>query len=143
MTFSDACVGLVKQFEGCRLEAYADLGGVETIGYGHTGFVVVGQTITQEQAEVLLRQDLGRAAAATSFVTGEIPQHQFDAIVSLVYNVGSVALHSTLIRKLKAGDILGAADEFCRWNHVGKEVVLGLTLRREAERELFLSPQVT
>jgi lysozyme len=70
----------------------------------------------------------------------ELSQNQIDAIASFVYNVGTGAFNkSTLLKKLNAEDFDSAANEFLRWNKVDGKVVKGLTRRREAEKELFLT----
>ncbi|MNF24057.1 Lysozyme RrrD [compost metagenome] len=131
----------IKTAEGLRLTAYKDGGGVWTIGYGHTGADVrEGLTIPLSEAERLLTRDL---RVAENHVNGavkvKLTQNQFDALVSFVYNVGGEAFRSsTMLKKLNAGDYLGAADQFPRWNKDNGKVVDGLTNRRREERELFL-----
>ena len=136
-------IDLIKQFEGLRLTAYQDMVGVWTIGYGHTGpDVKPGLTITQQQAEQLLINDLVQfERRVNDLVTVQINQNQFDALVSFSYNLGVGALQkSTLLRLLNAGSYKPAADEFPRWNRAGGNVAAGLTRRRYAERQLFLTP---
>lgn len=130
---------LTEQFEGCRLTAYQDQVGVWTIGYGHTGFDVhEGMTITQAQAEAYLRADIEAAAAVNRLVTIAITQDAFESLVDFTFNLGVGALmHSTLLRKLNAGDFAGAAAEFEKWDHAGGQVVAGLLRRRLAEEALF------
>ena len=70
----------------------------------------------------------------------KVTQSQFDAMVSLAYNIGAGAfLKSTLLKKVNAGDFAGAGEQFLRWNKAGGKEVLGLTKRREREKQLFLS----
>src|ERR1700678_977661 len=124
--YSDAGLTLTKNFEGCRLSAYADQGGVWTIGYGHTGpGVHAGLTITQDQADIFLQSDMARAVACVNkLVTGPIVQCHFDALVDFAFNLGCACLAtSTLLRAVNAGDFAGAASEFLRWDHVGGTVV--------------------
>ena len=129
MQISNNGIALIKRFEGCRLTAYPDPGtGGDpwTIGYGWTGKVdgkpiKPGMKIDDATADRLLR-------------TGVV---SFD---QAAYNIGTRALStSTLMKKLNAGDVKGAADEFLRWNRSGGKVMAGLTNRRKAEREVFLS----
>lgn len=136
-----AGLDLIKSFEGLRLNAYQDAVGVWTIGYGHTRTAAPGQRITLGQATALLRDDVATfERAVTRAVRVPITENQFAALVSFAYNVGSGALNSsTLLRRLNAGDVSGAADEFLRWNRAGGRVLAGLTRRRVAERALFLS----
>lgn len=145
MQTSDKGIALIKQFEGCKLTAYQDSVGVWTIGYGWTQLVDgkpirAGMTINQETAERLLKAGLVSYESDVSrLVKVGLTQGQFDALVSFTYNLGARSLStSTLLRKLNAGDYPGAADEFLRWNKAGGKVLNGLTLRREAERALFL-----
>lgn len=140
MRTSQKGIDLIKKFEGCRLEAYKCPAGIWTIGYGHTKGVKDGMIITQEQAEEFLREDL-RIFEQTveSCVKVPLSQNQFDALVSFCYNCGSGALRtSTLLRLLNEGKYSEAGEQFLRWNKAGGKVLVGLTRRREEERELFL-----
>lgn len=135
----------IRGHEGLRLVAYLDSVGVWTIGYGDTGpDVVKGLTITKVQAEERLRKRLREFEGYINrAVKVKLTQNQFDALVSLVYNIGPTNFNaSTLLRKLNASDYVGAADQFLVWNKGrvdGKLVVInGLTNRRHEERELFL-----
>lgn len=149
MQTSHEGIALIKGFEGCRLTAYPDpgTGGAPwTIGYGWTHPidgkpVKPGMTIDQETADRLLKTGLvSYENDVLKLVRVKLTKGQFDALVSFAYNAGSRALStSTLLKKLNAGDIKGAADEFLRWNKAGGKVLNGLTRRREAERALFLS----
>lgn len=141
MRTSKQGIDLIKGFEGCRLTAYLDSGGVPTIGYGHTTHVELDDVISQTDAEEYLRQDLQTAELCVERqVYYGLAPHQFDALVSLVYNIGIGAfMKSTLLKKLDAQDILGAADEFLRWNKVKGKVNKGLVNRRAKERKVFLT----
>lgn len=139
-------VNAIKEHEGLRLKAYKDSVGVWTIGYGDTGpDVVEGLVITKEQAENRLRKRLREFEGyVLKYVRVGLNQNQFDALVSLVYNIGPTNFSSsTLLKKLNAGDYQGAADQFLVWNKGrvnGKLVVIkGLSNRRTAERQLFMS----
>ena len=141
---SQNCYDLIKNFEGCELEAYPDpaTGGEPiTIGYGHTGGVKLGEVITQEQADEYLISDVKRFAdAVNQMVTVPITQGEFDALCSFAFNLGIGNLrNSTLLRKLNSGNKDSAANQFLVWNMAGGRVMAGLTRRREAERTLFLS----
>lgn len=144
MTPSDACLNLIKRFEGCRLAAYPDPGtGGEpwTVGFGHTGPEVhKGLQITQEQAEAYLRKDVSRFAEGVDRLVGDTPvtQAQFDAMCSLAYNIGLGNFgKSTVLRKLKEGDAIGAASGFMLWTRAGGKELPGLVTRRAAEQALF------
>lgn len=133
---------LEEEFEGCRLTAYPDPGsGGEpwTIGYGHTGGVVAGQTCTLEQAKSWLIEDMQKAVTAVEgIVTVPLSDAEESALVDFVFNLGGGNLsHSTLLRKLNAGDFAGAEAEFGKWNHASGRVLAGLTRRRAAEAAMF------
>lgn len=138
-----AGMALIKDSEGCSLEAYKDPVGVWTIGYGHTGSdVAPGLIISQGRADQLLQEDLAKFEAGVSdLVKVPISDNQFAALVSFAYNLGLAALaDSTLLRKLNAGDYQGAAEEFPRWVNAGGQRLPGLVTRRERERRLFAPP---
>ena len=143
-------VNLVKEFEGFSAQAYLDTNGLPVLGYGQTKIngrtVRMGQYITQAQADIALQQELDRLQnVVLSHVKVDLNPHQLSALTSLVYNAGiRIVTNSTLIRKLNAGDYAGAAQEFPRWNKAnqgGRLVAFpGLTRRRIAEQQLFLTP---
>ena len=133
---------LIKRFEGCELESYKCPAGVLTIGYGHTGEDVhANMVIDRAKAESLLCQDLEHfEKEVSSFVSVDLNKNQYSALVSFCYNVGQGGFGiSTLLKKLNRGDYEGAASEFKRWNVAGGVVLRGLSIRRAAERKLFLS----
>ena len=144
---SPAAYALIKEFEGLRLHAYQDSAGVWTIGWGHTGDVKRGQSITIHQAEALLALDIGIAAAAVNrHVEAPLSQNMFDALVSFTFNLGEGRLaQSTLLKKLNLRDYHAAAAEFPKWvkgKHKGKKVTLpGLVKRRAAERAMFVNQE--
>ena len=147
MKTSETGVALIKRFEGLELQAYQDIAGIWTIGYGHTGpDVKPGQKISEREAEELLRRDLKpREEAVSRLVSVGLNQNEFDALVSFIYNVGIEAFRkSTARRRLNAGDRVGAAEALTWFNKatVGGvlRAVTGLTRRRAAERALFLEP---
>lgn len=142
-TISDDGIGLIKQFEGLRLQAYKDSVGVWTIGYGSTRHVKEGDQITLDQADERLRQDLESAenCIRNATHTVRLTQHQFDALTSFVFNVGCTAfLNSTLLRLIRIGDFEAAARQFDHWTRAGTEHPLGLIKRRAAESDWFLTP---
>jgi len=144
MKTSQKGIDLIKQFEGVSLKAYPDPGtGGEpwTIGYGHTGGVKKGDAITQSQAEDLLRKDLIKFETGVSnALKVETTQYQFDAMVSLAYNIGlGNFTKSTLLRKHNAKCWQCAAAQFGVWRNAGGKVMNGLIRRRAAERELYCS----
>ena len=144
---NEAGIRLIKEFEGCKLKAYLDTLAdppVWTVGWGDTGpHVREGTVITQEEAdERLLRRANGEFAQGVLDLCVEEPnENQLAALTSFAYNLGLGALKkSTLLRKHNAGDFIGAANEFKRWNKSGGKVVAGLTRRRSAESALYLTP---
>lgn len=138
-------VNHLKKWEGLELKAYPDVVGVWTIGYGHTKTVKPRMVITEKEAERLLREDLDWAEkAVANAVKVPITQPQFDAMVSLCFNIGAGAFSkSTLVRKLNAGDYEGAAQQFRVWvkgtdpNTKQKVTIKGLVNRRADEEALF------
>lgn len=136
---------MIESFEGLRLTAYRDVRGIPTIGYGHTGpSVVPGMTITQDQADAFMAADLDFAEQVVNQdVKAALTQNQFDALVSLVYNIGGANFYvSTVLRKLNQGtpDYVGAAEAFLLWCKTNGEVNPGLLNRRNVEMKLFLTP---
>jgi lysozyme len=134
----------IKGFEALRLKAYPDpgTGGKPwTIGWGHTKGVKQGDRITQDQAEQFFSDDLAvYELTVNSAIKRPMTQNQFDAMVSLAFNIGGPEFAgSTLVKKFNAGDVLGAADQFPRWKFGKGKVMPGLVRRRAAERETFLS----
>lgn len=146
VAISAAGVMFIGDREGKRNEPYRDVAGVWTVCYGSTGAHVLREgTRTDEECVSLLNEDLDRFEAAVNRCT-PVPktQPQFDALVSISYNIGETAYcNSTLARKFNNGDVYGAADQFRVWNKARINGVLvtvnGLSRRREAERTLFLS----
>jgi len=141
MNISQACVDLVKQFEGCKLDSYQDVVGVWTIGYGHIEGVTEGQTISQQEADLMLMSDLhDKAEKVDRLVTAGVTQNQFDALVSFAYNLGIGNLESsTLLKMINAGTADAAGDQFLRWDKAGGVEIAGLLRRRQAEMELYNS----
>lgn len=153
-TISPAGEQLVKSYEKCgraagagRFVAYPDpaTGGKPwTIGWGSTGpDVVPGLVWTQAQCDARFERDAQHMAAAVAELLQGAPtsQHQFDALVSLVYNVGVANLAaSTLLKRHRAGQFANAQAEFIKWDHADKVEVLGLKRRRTAEAMLYAAP---
>lgn len=130
---------VVGYFEGRQLIGYVDPVGIPTVCYGHTATAAVGQPKTEAECEALLQADLGIALAAVDRHLPELPPATRAALGSFVFNVGTGAFQSsTLLRKAKAGDLVGACNELSRWVYAGGRVLNGLVRRREAERDLCL-----
>lgn len=145
MRTSKVGIDLISGYEKTLLEAYDDGVGVWTIGTGTTVYpngkkVKKGDTCTLAQAKTYFAHDLKRfESSVNNLVKVPLSQNQFDALVSLVYNIGETAFaDSTLLKKLNAKDYQGAADQFPLWNKGGGKVLKGLVRRRGDERALFL-----
>jgi len=147
MKLTQRAIDLVKEFEGMRLKAYLDPVGIVTIGYGYTnraGFgpgVKMGDVWTEEKADVMLVQGLNLFGDKIKpHIKAPITANQFGAFVSLAYNIGWQSfIKSTALKRFNAGDTNGAAEAMMWWNKAGGEVLRGLTRRRQAEVDLFLS----
>lgn len=135
---------LVQRFESCRLQAYPDPatgGDPWTIGWGSTGDDVTPGTLwTQQECDDRLLAGLRRCGEQIdALVRVHLEPHEMAALASFVYNVGIGNFRgSTLLRLLNAGDRKGAANQFLRWNRAAGRVLRGLTIRRAAERALFV-----
>lgn len=163
---NDATVNLIKQFEGVcdgdpttvNLDPYLDPVGIWTIGWGHAitsgnDFVrgpanralaasLYPGGISMEQAVTLLRADLmDTGKDVLGAVTADLNDNQYGALVSFTFNLGIGNLRkSTLLRLVNGNDFEDASEEFEKWNRAGGQVMAGLTRRRDAERDLFLTP---
>lgn len=145
MRISSNGVVRLKGEEGEELTGYLDSRGIPTVGVGHTGSVdgkpvVKGMKISQNKSTELLLQDIKWVEVAiTSQVKSPLTQNQFDALCSLVFNIGGPAFAgSTVLRLLNAKNYAGAADAFLMWKKAGKDPEI-LLPRRRRERALFLS----
>jgi lysozyme len=139
---ANSTLQLIKRFEGFSSIRYRDARGF-SIGYGH--FIQPGESFpasfSEPEAYDLLRADTQRfSETIKNAVTVTLTQNQFDALVSLAYNIGATAFrNSTLVRKLNAGDYAGAAEQFAVWRISEGAVNPVLVARRATEREIFLS----
>ena len=142
MNVSESVKKKIKEWEGLRLKAYKCPAGVLTIGYGHTGAdVIPGKIITQAQADELFESDIMKFERQVAAVVGptNLRQCQWDAIVSLAYNIGIGNFgRSTLLSKLKSyPDNPTIRAEFVRWNKAGGKVQPGLVKRRDWEARRY------
>lgn len=146
---SQSGLDLIKSFEGYhralpdgRCIAYRCPAGVWTLGWGATVGIRPGMIWTRDEAEAAVRRELETfEAGVVRLVTVPLNQNEFDALVSFAYNCGLGALgKSSLLRKLNAGDRVGAAEAFKLWTRGGGRVLPGLVRRRNAEAALFLTP---
>lgn len=135
MKISDAGIELIKRFEGCKLTAYKCPAGIWTIGYGHTGNVTDGMTITQTYADALLRSDLIKfEQKVAKYKKYDWAQNEFDALVSFAFNVGNIdQLTSNGTRDMKT-----IAEKMLLYNKANGKVLNGLTERRKAEYDMFV-----
>ena len=133
----------IKEFEGCRLQAYQDAAGVWTIGYGHTYNVREGDRISQQYADDLLKDDIERVerqlmALHDSEILSMTPQ-QLDAVVSFVFNLGIRRWqYSTLRRCIMLGKPKEVIrKEWMKWVNAGGKQLPGLVKRRQWESRRF------
>lgn len=144
MKTSEKGLQFIRREEGERLTAYADIIGVWTIGVGHTGTVdgkpiAKGVVISADKSRELLSADLLKfESAITRLVKVPLKQYEFDALVSLVFNIGETNFsRSTLLKMLNANDFKGAAEQFLAWKNAGGRPVQGLLNRRKREKDMF------
>lgn len=132
-------ISLIKSFEGCRLKAYKPVSTEQkyTIGWGHYG-VSAGTVWTQEQADSQFLKDIVKYENYVNQLNRSFNQNEFDALVSFCYNCGVGSL-KTLCKNRTNAQI---AEALLLYNKGGGKVLAGLTKRRKAERELFLTPVV-
>jgi lysozyme len=136
LTLSASALVGIATWEGFKPKAYIPIpGDVPTIGFGTTKNVKMGDTIDPVSALQRKIEDIAKfEGALKQCVTVPLHQHEYDAYLSLAYNIGPSAFcKSTLVRKLNAGDYEGACKEILRWDRAGGKVVQGLTKRRQAE----------
>lgn len=134
----------IKRFEGLRLTAYQDQGGVWTVGYGATGSEIVQGTVwTQAQADADLSLRVAHLEMQLlRLITVDLTQAQLTALTSLAYNIGIGAFgSSSCLAALNAGKAAEAADDILKWHFVGHTDNAGLRMRRAAERAIFLGLQ--
>ncbi len=138
---------LIKQFEGCRLTAYQDSIGVWTVGYGSTYYenmqkVKQGDKVSQQRADEIFEFVANRFARnVDDLITSQLTQNQFNAVVSLAYNIGMGNFQkSTLLKKLnKNPSDKTIKDEFLKWRNAGGRPLQGLVNRRKKEAEIYFS----
>ena len=127
----------MKINEGYKSNAYQDVGGVYTVGYGQADGVKKGDATDPVRALVKLEQSLDEhAKGMVQCIHVPISQGEYDAYLDFTYNVGvSAFCHSTLNKKLNSMDYAGACKELLKWNTAGGKVVAGLQKRRAEEYE--------
>ena len=153
METSQRGIDLIKRYEGFISKAYLCPANKITIGWGHCSKdLKLGQTITEKEAENLLKKDLRKFESKLNYSLQHdnvtLNQNQFDACISFIFNLGfSAFIFSTLYKKLKKGDYAGASEEFMKWVYITKTdpetgerfkiKLKGLETRRKSEQELF------
>ncbi len=145
MNISPSGIDLIRNFESLRLNAYDDGVGVWTIGYGTTKYpngirVKKGDVCTLDQAKAYMQHDLKKfEQTVNSTVKVPVNQNQFDALVSLAYNIGPTAFEeSTLVKRLNEKNYKAAAEQFDLWVNARGKRLQGLVNRRAIEKGLFL-----
>ena len=146
MRLSDVGVKFIEQWEGLKLKAYRDSKGLPTIGIGTTRYpdgrkVQMGDTCTVAQAREWFKYDVARFEKhINQIIRVPLRQNQFDALVSLVYNIGEEGFAGgTVDDKINSGNITAALDTWKKYINSGGKVVPGLINRRNAEVALFQS----
>jgi len=138
----------IKSFEGLRLVAYLDTGGVYTIGYGTIAYpnrtrVKKGDKCTLQQAEEYFTEDLETFEAVVDrLVKSNMTQNQYDMTCSICYNIGATAFkNSTLLKVLNmnADDKTNVSKQWMRWIYDNGNKVTGLENRRKAELKIYFS----
>jgi lysozyme len=134
-----SAIDLAIQFESCVLEAYQDLAGVWTIGWGHTGKdVYKGMVWTQAQADEALLHDVNSARALLEMYSPNLANGTLDALTDFVFNLGIGNYRASMLCKcVNAQDWIGAKAQLLRWDHSNGIVIPGLLDRREAEAALI------
>lgn len=144
MKISQKGIDLIKKFEGCKLQAYLCPAGVWTIGVGHTKGVKKGMVITQQQAEMFLKDDITPIEGALNYLGINFTQGQFDALCSWIFNIGMGSFNTSTMRKYiiaKKSD-LEITDQMVKWHNAGGKPLIGLKKRRCDEANMFLGRDV-
>lgn len=140
---SKAGLNFIMQHEGCRLSAYKDVGGVYTIGYGHTKGVKAGMIIDALTAEQFLVNDIAEVEKQVNKIDAlgnyNFNQSQFDALCSFTFNLG----YDKLLKLTKIKGVKRSIPEIAKaiplYNKVNGKEIAGLATRRSNEVMLFTS----
>jgi lysozyme len=147
MVPSPSIITFIQGFEQCRLDSYMPTPKDKpTIGWGTTGDdVTMGMTWTQQQCDDRFATDLDRFAdGVSSLLTVDTAQNQFDAMLSLAYNIGLGNFKaSTLLRLHNQQDFDAVPAQFLRWNLQAGQVLAGLTRRRQGEADIYQGTQTS
>ena len=143
MKTSEKGLNLIKKFEGFNNKKYICPAGKPTIGYGHVILPTDNfqEYITEQEAEILLEKDIEpREKALNQFLKIQLSQNQFDALMSLIYNIGVENFRKSTILMLINHKLFDRIpDQFRCWKYINKVVSQGLSNRREEEIKLWLS----
>lgn len=147
MKASENALGLIKRFEGLKLEAYKPLPSEKyyTIGWGHYGAdVKMGMSITQKQAEEFLKSDIKPIERLLNGMGINYTQNQFDALTSWIFNLGAGNFNKSTMKKriVSGAHDTAITDEMIRWTRAGGRVLSGLVRRRADEANTFLGRTV-
>ena len=144
MKISQKGIDLIKKFEGCKLYAYRDSVGVATIGYGHIKGVKMGMSITQQQAETFLKEDIKPVETFLNGMGINYTQGQFDALTSWIFNLGQGNFKSSTMYKyiVARKSDLEITDQMVKWHNAGGKPLIGLKKRRCDEANMFLGRDV-
>lgn len=138
MNINEEGLRIIETFEGLRTVAYLCPAGIPTIGYGHIKNVHLGDTITRDEAETLLKIDLKAFENHVNEVNEKynynFNENEFSALVSFAFNVGSIWQLTNYGRRNK----LEISDKMMEYNKGNGVVLAGLVRRRMEERKLFL-----
>jgi lysozyme len=148
MNINAGGLSIILVAEGFVAEPYRCPAGIASIGYGSTILLngrrvtMASKAVTKDEGEALLRRHLDRVETDISkLIRIPLNENEFSALCSWTYNLGSGRLQSSTLRaKLNRGERLGAANEFPKWRWANGRILRGLVIRREAERQLFLTP---
>lgn len=132
---------LINDWEGDKLRAYKDGGGVWTIGRGHTGpDVHPGMEITEAESDRLFAEDLAEHCIEPYLDGAPTSDNEYAAMTALAFNIGLENFrNSTVLKRHKLGNKMGAANAFLLWVYDDGKRIKGLENRRAAERRLYLS----
>jgi len=148
MNINAGGLSIITASEGFIPTPYRCPAGVPSIGFGSTILLngrrvtMASKAVTKDEGKALLRRHLDRVETDISqLIRISLNENEFSALCSWTYNLGSGRLQSSTLRaKLNRGERLGAANEFPKWRRANGRILRGLVIRREAERQLFLTP---
>ena len=140
MKISNSGLSLIKRYEGCRLKAYKDSVGVWTIGWGNTSHAKAGMSITQQQAETFLKDDIKPVETLLNGMGINYTQGQFDSLTSFIFNLGQGNFKSSTMYKyiVARKSDLEITDQMVKWHNAGGKPLIGLKKRRCDEANMFL-----